>query len=259
MHKAGINCEKPCFDCRCLSAKRVAHAEQLSGVMSVSNDLLQRHIAFGAISKKVPSRVVYNAVPRHFTILEDNRPLRSPELHIRIGFVGRVEASKGIEVLLAACQLLVDAGLEELFAVKIAGHCDKAYQNHLDDRWRRVGADYLGVTVASTFMDNIDVLVVPSLMSEGLGNVAFEGMARGTAVIASNIGGLREVLDNGNAGWLVTPGDPATLAAKLASLIMDRQLLARQSFAGLTRAAFFSLERQMSEIHDFLRSVCAAK
>jgi glycosyltransferase involved in cell wall biosynthesis len=252
MHKEGKNCTKVCSDCSFYSKPRMEATKYLDGVMSVSKDLLDRHIKFHALNPTLPKRVIYNSVPRTFPVLQDVRPLRSPELHLRIGFIGRVEAVKGIETLLSACTLLNQSENSENFSLRIAGQGLPDYIAKLKSRWPRSSAEFLGPCDAVSFMDSIDVLVVPSLLSEGLGNVALEAMARGVAVIASNCGGLKEVLDHGAAGWLIEPGDDKELAYRLSALITDRRILGKLAFAALTRSAFFSVDRQMSEIHDFL-------
>jgi glycosyltransferase involved in cell wall biosynthesis len=70
-----------------------------------------------------------------------------------------------------------------------------------------------------------DVFVVPSLQ-EGLGQVALEAMACGTPVVASNVGGLPEIVIPGESGWLFPPGDADALRRELETL-MASPLLAR--------------------------------
>ena len=64
-------------------------------------------------------------------------------------------------------------------------------------------------------------------VSELLGLAALEAMASGTPVVASRIGGLAEVVVDGETGFLVPPGDTEALADRLARLVSDRRLAAR--------------------------------
>ena len=64
-------------------------------------------------------------------------------------------------------------------------------------------------------------------VSELLGLTVLEAMASGTPVIASRIGGLREVVDDGVTGFLVEPGDVGALRARLAQVLGDPALAAR--------------------------------
>src|SRR6185295_7310393 len=63
-------------------------------------------------------------------------------------------------------------------------------------------------------MDEARVLVLPSL-SEGLGLVVVEAMLRGTPVIGSAVGGIPDVIADGDTGWLVPPNDAPALEAAL--------------------------------------------
>jgi glycosyltransferase involved in cell wall biosynthesis len=69
-----------------------------------------------------------------------------------------------------------------------------------------------------------DVIAVPSTAPEPLGGVAIEAAAAGCAVVASNHGGLPEIVRDGRTGRLVPPGDPAALAQTCAELLDDPPL-----------------------------------
>jgi glycosyltransferase involved in cell wall biosynthesis len=71
------------------------------------------------------------------------------------------------------------------------------------------------------------VQAVPSLWAEPFGLVAAEAMMQGTAVVASNAGGLREFIRDGETGLLVPPGDVEALAGALAALLLDPERVER--------------------------------
>jgi glycosyltransferase involved in cell wall biosynthesis len=98
----------------------------------------------------------------------------------------------------------------------------------------------------------MDLCVMPSL-DEGQGRAAIEAMAAGVPVIASDVGGLTEVLDSGKAGALVPPGDPAALADAIQSLAVDPAKRAQFAQAGRDRAELFS-EDKMIRLLDSLYS-----
>ena len=70
-------------------------------------------------------------------------------------------------------------------------------------------------------------LVVPSLWFETFGLVAAEAMSHGIPVIASNMGALAEVVDDGTTGLLFEPGNPEALAGKMSALWNDSALCKR--------------------------------
>lgn len=137
-------------------------------------------------------------------------------------FVGRLEARKGLHVLLDAMarlwrtrpqarltivgdgpeRRLVDAlSPEARRRVDLFGHCPRA------DLLRHYAA--------------ARVVVAPSLRGESFGMALLDAMAAGRPVVASDIASYRRVLDDGRAGRLVPTGDDTALAAALASLLSD--------------------------------------
>jgi 2-deoxystreptamine N-acetyl-D-glucosaminyltransferase/2-deoxystreptamine glucosyltransferase len=80
------------------------------------------------------------------------------------------------------------------------------------------------------------VVAVPSLR-EGFGLVAAEGMAHGKPVVATAVGGLLDLVVDGDTGLLVPPGDVPALRAALERLLADRELRRRLGAAGRARAA----------------------
>jgi glycosyltransferase involved in cell wall biosynthesis len=102
------------------------------------------------------------------------------------------------------------------------------------------------------------VQVVPSRWPEPFGLVAAEALMRGTAVIASASGGLAEIVDDGETGFLVPAGDAEVLAGALEVLLADRELAEQMGRSGrqvalarFSEAAFFD---RFLELYDELRT-----
>src|SRR5262249_6359506 len=85
-----------------------------------------------------------------------------------------------------------------------------------------------------------DVVLIPSVPDEGVVEAtsiaALEGMASGCVVIASDLGGLREIVSHGETGLLVSPGDPDAIARAILAVLEDAPLAARIGSAGRRRA-----------------------
>jgi len=139
------------------------------------------------------------------------------------GFAARLEEGKGPLVLLDA---LAKVNRERPLAVaRIAGTGPqlldvKARVRELDlrDACELVG-NYSDPRLRSAFMNSLDVFVLPSL-AEGTPNGIIEAMAHGIPVIATNVGGIPDVID-ADSGILVPPGDAAALADAMAKLAND--------------------------------------
>src|SRR3954464_860829 len=161
-------------------------------------------------------------------------------------FVGRITRQKGVNHLLAAAeQLPADAGL-----VLCAGAADTpGERQYVADAVAELQARRGGVVWIEAMLPReqlvplitgATVFVVPSVYAP-LGIVNLEAAACGTAVVASAVGGIPEVVDDGRTGLLV-PYDPddtdafaAGLAARIAELLADPQRAAQMGAAGRER------------------------
>jgi glycosyltransferase involved in cell wall biosynthesis len=111
-------------------------------------------------------------------------------------------------------------------------------QHHLEKHVLLAGfrADILSLHKA------FDVFVMSSV-TEGLGTSLLDAMACGKPVVATNVGGIPEVVLDGETGLLVPPRDPAAMASALVRLLRDRGLREQMGAAGLTRVrTHFSAE-----------------
>ena len=108
---------------------------------------------------------------------------------------------------------------------------------------------------ASKYLKNFDIFVLPSL-KEGLPYAVLEAGLAGLPVIASNVGGIPEIIENGKEGLLVPPANPEELAVAIKKLIDDKALrenLARNLHEKIQRE--FSLEKMLKEtISQYLKS-----
>jgi starch synthase len=156
-------------------------------------------------------------------------------------FVGRITRQKGVPVLLRAASAL-DPGAQ---LVLCAGQPDTpeleaeviALVEHLQQT--RSGVIWLSGMLAKReviqLLTHATVFACPSLY-EPLGIVNLEAMACGTAVVASRVGGIPEVVADGETGLLVPPNDPAALADALSTLLRDPDLAAAMGQRGRKRA-----------------------
>jgi phosphatidylinositol alpha-mannosyltransferase len=169
-------------------------------------------------------------------------------------FVGRHEPRKGLAVLLEAL-----GHLDEPLTCWVLG--DGPQTDALRRRFPDPRVEWLGARdddEKRSRLRGADVLCVPSLGGESFGLVPLEGMAAGTAVVASDIDGYREA--TGGHATLVAPGDPATLAAALraalgspaspSTLAAARAYAARWSMHALVEAYLERYEVATSVFRD---------
>jgi alpha-maltose-1-phosphate synthase len=156
-------------------------------------------------------------------------------------FVGRVTRQKGLPVLLRAASAIDQAAQ----LVICAGQADTPeLEAEVSDLARQLRASRSGVIWISgmlakreviQLLTHASVFVCPSLY-EPLGIVNLEAMACGTAVVGSRVGGVPEVVADGETGLLVSPGDPAALAGTINVLLADEHRAAQMGRLGRARA-----------------------
>jgi len=174
---------------------------------------------------------------------------------------GRLHESKGQDVLIRALALLKASGVRA--QVVFAG--DGPMRSGCVALARELGVEDLCAFRGAvpwrellTMMAEAAVTVVPS-RSEAFGFVNIESMSSGTPVVASAVGGIPEIVRDGSDGFLVPPGDAATLAQKLRILLEDPTL--RMTMGRSARQRFldsFEQKRCVAAQSDWLEAVVGA-
>ena len=248
---------------------RTANVGWLRGIVSVALAYprlwLCRHVAANiVVSSHVKERL---SLPRSTTIY--NAPAEIPDCPADeflsakptsrlvlasdvplIAFVGRLTSEKGVSVLLHAAATLAADDVD--FRVRIIGDGPErarlailAWSLRLRERVEFTGilnGDALEAAVSSAV-----AVVMPSLAEESAGLVAVEQMMRGRVVIASDTGGLGEIV--GNAGLKFPPGDVAALTACLRRVLGDPELRVALSRAARSRALQHFTQQRMVQAH----------
>ena len=157
--------------------------------------------------------------------------------------IGRLEKQKGMSLVLEAAAQVVTEYPGARFAVVGDGSereslAEQSVRLGLDARvrftgWRR---DTPQILV------DADIFVLGSLW-EGMPNVVLEAMAAGCPVVATEVGGSPELVEDGETGFLVPPQDAGALTQSLKRLVSDSELRTRMGHNGKQRAASeFSLD-----------------
>lgn len=194
-------------------------------VVAVSHAQARKVVDAGVPESRV--EVIHNAVR-----LEPRPPgsPRSDSLAVEMGIApdvpiiftaGRLSEEKGHRVLVDAAERLApESGAHIVIAG--SGALEPQLRERISELDPRIAAR-IHLPGFRTDVDRLyeaaDVFVLPSY-SEGLPNVVLEAVARGVPVVSTDVGGVREIIDD-ESGWLVPAGDPAALAAALSSALAD--------------------------------------
>jgi phosphatidylinositol alpha-mannosyltransferase len=192
----------------------------------------------------------YSIVPNGVDIEAAPQGPKPPSDELRLLFVGRSEERKGLPVLLAAFQALVEHVPSRLTVV---GADPEEISRRVSDPELMSHIDVLGKVSDSVLwrqLGEADLLVAPSLAGESFGMVLIEAMAAGTGVVASAIAGYSDVVTNGVDGVLVPPADPQALAEELQLLAHEPERIKAMGEAGRRSAERYSWPRIAEEVAE---------
>lgn len=210
-------------------------------------------------------RVIYNGIdPNQFQVCESQtvvrRSLGLPVGVPLIGCVARLEPVKGHSYLIDA-MAEIRAHLPQAILLIVG---TGTAQVTLREKVRKQGLSgavlFLGERQdIPTLLRAMDLFVLPSL-DEGLGIALLEAMAMGLPVVATNVGGIPEVVDNGRTGILVPPQDSEALAQAVIALLRDEKRRQRMGMLGKERAlSQFTAQRSAAQLETLYRSLLQAK
>ncbi len=166
------------------------------------------------------SVVVYNGVASPETPAAPRRSVDGP---LRVLFIGRLSPRKGPDVVIEAAAQLAQTGRDvrvTLLGAVFAGY--EWFEEELRHRAAESGVDVVFAGFHQSiwpFLEDADVLTVPSRVDEPFGNTAVEGILARRPVVASDSSGLREAAGGYPTSTLVPADDPQALAGALAQFI----------------------------------------
>jgi glycosyltransferase involved in cell wall biosynthesis len=220
---------------RCLHTSRRQAERRTRGVAAIfesathflapSKTLRERFLAHGLD----PGRVTLHEQgidPARYGVAEGR-----PGSRLRVGFVGSLMVSKAPHLLLEAFgRLPEDEARLDVFGGHAAYHGDDRYRGRLEPLLRGPGVRWHGAlehAAIPSALASLDVLVVPSVWLENAPFVIKEAFAAGLPVVASDLGGMAELVTHERDGLLFPAGDAAGLEAALRRLLDEPGLLDR--------------------------------
>ena len=216
------------------------------------------------------SDVLYDGVVLPAPVAEDarhalRRSLELPEATPVVALTGQISEIKGIWEFVEAARLLVARGTTATFVVlgddlKGRGAMREAMERRVAELGLTSHFRFLGFrNDAPRLIPAFDIVAVPSHV-EPLGNATLEAMAAGVPVVGSRVGGIPEMVLDGETGRLVPPRDPAALADALETLLAAPDL--RRAYgaggAGAGRVAFQPVDTRATASGDVRRAARSA-
>lgn len=222
-------------------------------------DLIRRRIACGKI-KVIHNGINLDRLQVSWTNVAAHRALLGvPEDGLVVGILANLIPAKGHDTLLHAAARLRDLRSDSKLRYAVIG--DGPLRGSLESLAAQLGlrnevrflghqrsvADYLGAC---------DLLVSASRDNEGTSNSILEAMALGVPVVATDVGGNRELVEDGETGYLVPADNAELLASTLASALDDP--VSREAIAARARqmvSSRYSLRRMVASYEDLYASL----
>jgi len=256
----GALCMRGGFDC-------LGCRTTLQGESSVPSPVRNAHLLlslakvdrFIAPSQYLADRYAANGIPRHrIAVIRNGIDLarftgvRRERETFTLGFIGYLGTHKGLDVLLRALSLIPDAGDVRLLVVgdgeekrNLEALCRELCLDRRVTFSGQVDNQNIGATYAQ-----IDVLIVPSVWPENSPVTITEAMASGIPVIASDIGGIGELVEHEVTGLLVRPRDARALADLIQRLRKDPELRREMGQNALAKIGHEGLRGQVRGLLD---------
>ena len=263
----GALCMSGGFDCLSCKVTLVGESSAPSPVRN-SHVLLSlgKVDRFVSPSRYLAERYAANGIPRDRILVMPNgidlerfKAARRDHDVFTLGFLGYLGTHKGLDVLLRALSLIGDSGEVRLL---VAGDGDE--RSNLEALCQQLRLDQVVTFYGqvdhqriAAIYEQMDVLVVPSVWPENSPVTITEAMASGIPVIASDIGGISELVEHGVTGLLAPPRDPRALADLIERLLKDPDLRRAMGQNGRTSIRRHDVRDQVArllEIFDGLAS-----
>ena len=199
------------------------------------------------------ARMAYAEIRDHSSVIYNG--LRQPPLPPAspgfnptiVACIARLVHKKGLDVAIRAMRALRAKGAD----VRLIVAGDGPEKANLESLTEDLGLDscvelrgWIAPENMHAFLNESTIVVIPSRSMEPFGNVAVEAMQMGRPVVATRMGGLAEVIVDGETGFLVEPDDPTAIADRIDTLARDPALALRMGTAGQVRArTHFSLDQ----------------
>lgn len=218
MFKDNKNCEGQCIDCKALCSykKKLSNQGIVKYLVGNSEFMVSSHKREGYFNT-VNSKRIFNGTVIHNN---DFTEKQSDDDRLKFFYMGRIDGTKGVDLLLDVFKDLEDVDLY------LAGNIyDDNIQHSIDSNLYKNNIHFLGFVNPYEYLGEMDVLIAPSLWNEPLPRVVLEAYSFNKPVIGSTRGGIPECIIEGKTGYLFNPDDKESLKNIVISIINNKNVL----------------------------------
>jgi colanic acid/amylovoran biosynthesis glycosyltransferase len=232
---------------------------RINGFHAVSKTIAAEGEKYGAAPEKI--KVIYTSVKGESEGTKADKKGGNSGV-CRIISVGRAHWVKGYTYALMAMQYLKEANFPFHYTLVAEGKLDEELIYQIHDQGLSNHITIIPGMAHAALMESLpafDVFLLSSV-AEGIANVVLEGMNAGIPVISTNIGGMEEVIQDGENGFLVPPYSGEDIAKAIIRIgqMSPSEIDRVKANARKTLAEKFAPERQVDEFISFYTSLVAA-
>ncbi|HMS40965.1 MAG TPA: glycosyltransferase family 4 protein [Pyrinomonadaceae bacterium] len=217
------------------------------GLIAVSNESARQ-------LREITPNAKISIIPNAIDVTDfDFKTEKKSENFVRLLFVGAIGKLKGERDLIKALTILRDKNLN--LKVSFLGYGAESLKSYCDELKITDFIEFLGAVSLKErlgFFEKADIFVLPTY-AEAMPMSVIEAMAAGLPVISTNVGGIPELVEDGENGFLFECGDVSVLAEKILLLAEDKNL--RQKFGKKAREKArkeFDFNQYTEKLRDFL-------
>jgi glycosyltransferase involved in cell wall biosynthesis len=236
---------------------RIKYTWGIDSVIAISGSITSQLLECGIPASLV--KIIYEGIDLSLYPKQPELDRPPPTKPVTVGTVSSLSHEKGLSYLIEAASLIPHVNGRVRFVIVGEGH----FRIKLEELVRKKGLDkcvqFLGFrTDIQALLKDFDLFVLPSL-SEGLSSAIMEAMASSLPVIASKVGGIPELVQHGDNGLLVPPGDPESLARAIMQLMENPETLRQMGIRGRKRVEEkFTRDRKVMETEELCRTLVAS-
>ncbi|MDY6896697.1 MAG: glycosyltransferase [Cyanobacteriota bacterium] len=221
-------------------------------VCCISNYARSQGMIFAPTEKWNRMHIIHCGVdPSLFDMVSHQQPGK------RLLYVGRIAAAKGLPILLESLVILKKQHPEILLTVVGDGSDRKDLEAMAVKLGLSQNVDFVGYksqTEVRKYFHKTDIFVMSSF-AEGIPVVLMEAMAAAVPVVATQIAGISELVEDGINGYLVPPGDSHLLTVRIEQLLKDCELRAKFGTAGRTKVEKdFNIQHEAARLYRLMNS-----
>lgn len=206
------------------------------------------------VLKKRNHFTIYNALPSYIQIRKDTRSFSQP---ITLGVISRLEKIKGMDLVIPAFAQIKKKHPQIQLLIVGNGTLKELMQQQAKDLDVNKSIIWTGEKnqdQLQKYYDQIDILLMPS-RSEGFGLTAIEGMARGCVVVASNTGGLPEIVKEKEVGLLHEKENLEDMIKKICTLLEQPQIMISCSMKTIKHVEQFKHKQYTLLFNDLYKKI----